>query len=76
MPRGRGSARRAVGSASSKIDGELQPTIGWMPFPASFSENSSAPKRLLVSVSATAGCRSAAASSASSPIFSAPSSSE
>ena len=36
------------------------PAMGWMPVPAAFSENSSAPNRLLVSVSASAGCRSAA----------------
>jgi hypothetical protein len=50
--------------------------IGWMPEPLSLSENSSAPNMLSVSVSASAGCRSAFASSARRPIVSAPSSSE
>ena len=39
--------------------------IGWMPTPAILSENSSAPNMLSVSVSASAGWRSALASSAS-----------
>ncbi len=42
--------------------------IGWMPDAAIFSENSSAPNMLSVSVSASAGCLSALASSASLPI--------
>ena len=62
--------------SSPNTTASAQPMIGWMPAPASFSENSNAPKRLPVSVSASAGCRSAAASSASRAIGSAPSSSE
>ena len=50
--------------------------IGWMPDEANFSENSSAPNMLSVSVSASAGCLSALANSASLPMVSAPSSSE
>ena len=50
--------------------------IGWMPAPAIFSENSSAPNMLSVSVSASAGWRSFLASSARRAIVSAPSSSE
>ena len=50
--------------------------IGWMPASASLSENSSAPKRLLVSVKPSAGSSCAAASLASFGIVSAPSSSE
>ena len=57
-PRTRGPPGRPPRSATESC----MPAIGWMPMPASFSENSSAPKRLLVSVSASAGCRSAAAS--------------
>ena len=44
---------------------ERTPTIGWMPASASLSENSSAPKRLLVSVRPSAGSSCAAASLAS-----------
>ena len=50
--------------------------IGWMPACAAFSENSSAPKRLAVSVTPTAGMPSAAASFTSAESGSAPSSSE
>ena len=50
--------------------------IGWMPAFASVSENSSAAKRLPVSVSATAGIPSAAQSSGSFLTGIAPSSSE
>ena len=50
--------------------------IGWMPAPAILSENSSAPNMLSVSVSASAGCRSALANSASRAIVKAPSSKE
>ena len=50
--------------------------IGWTPDLASFSENSSAPNRLLVSVIASAGIASALASLASVSIASAPSRSE
>ena len=52
------------------------PTMGWMPAPAIFSENSSAPNRLFVSVSASAGMWSLSASFFSSSMRSAPSSSE
>jgi len=41
---------RATGSGSSKQTESCTPAMGWMPEPASFSENSSAPNRLLVSV--------------------------
>ena len=37
---------RCVGSAGSKAVVIWTPGIGWMPTPESFSENSSAPKRL------------------------------
>ena len=50
--------------------------IGWMPAAAILSENSSAPNMLSVSVSASAGWRSALASSASRAIVNAPSSKE
>ncbi len=50
--------------------------IGWMPTLAIFSENSSAPNMLSVSVSASAGCLSFLASSARRAIVNAPSSSE
>ena len=50
--------------------------IGWTPDLASFSENSRAPNRLLVSVMASAGISSALASLASVSIASAPSRSE
>jgi hypothetical protein len=53
-----------------------QPMIGWMPALAIFSENSSAPNMLSVSVNANAGWRSFLASSASRAMVSAPSSSE
>src|SRR5712671_936966 len=50
--------------------------IGWMPDSASLSENSSAPKRLPVSVRPTAGKPCATASLASLELVMAPSSSE
>jgi hypothetical protein len=50
--------------------------IGWTPAFASFSENSSAPNRLLASVIAKAGIWSALASLASVSIVNAPSRSE
>jgi len=49
---GRGTTQ-AMGSASSKQTESWTPAMGWMPKPASFSEHSSAPNRLLVSVSAS-----------------------
>ena len=52
-------------SWSPKSIASAQPMIGWMPEPAIFSENSSAPNMLSVSVSANAGWRSFFASSAS-----------
>ena len=42
-------------SVSPKSIASAQPTMGWMPDEASFSENSSAPNMLSVSVSASAG---------------------
>ena len=59
-PAGRGPC-----SWSPKSTASAQPMIGWMPAPAILSENSSAPNMLSVSVSASAGWRSALASSAS-----------
>ena len=50
--------------------------IGWMPYPAILSENSRAPNMLSVSVSASAGWRSALASSPSLAILIEPFSSE
>jgi len=63
-------------SWSAKSMPTAQPTIGWIPALAIFSENSSAPNRLSVSVSARAGCWSDLASSASRAIVMAPSSRE
>ncbi len=68
---------RALGCGRSpKSTCSVQPTIGWMPASASLSENSSAPNRLLVSVSPSAGKPRAAASLASFGMVMAPSSSE
>jgi hypothetical protein len=55
--------RRPAGRVSlvAKSRAGRQPTIGWMPPAAIFSENSGAPNMLSVSVSASAGCRSALA---------------
>ena len=50
--------------------------IGWMPFSQIASENSSAPKRLPVSVIATAGILASFTKPASALIWSAPSDSE
>ena len=52
------------------------PTMGWIPAPDIFSENSSAPNRLFVSVSAKAGMWSLSASFFSSSMRSDPSSKE
>ena len=49
------AAGRWPAARSPKSTCSVQPTIGWMPASASLSENSSAPNRLLVSVSPTAG---------------------
>jgi hypothetical protein len=40
----------------AKLSDKVQPTIGWMRAWAKLSENSSAPNRLLVSVSAAPAC--------------------
>ena len=69
-------ACRWCGSAASNATESCTPAIGCTPSPAAFSENSSAPNRLLVSVSARAGCRSATAALIREPTFSAPSSRE
>ena len=60
----------------AKLSDKVQPTIGWMRAWAKLSENSSAPNRLLVSVSASAGMRCSAASVTRCGMVSAPSSSE
>ena len=78
-PSARGPLTSPVGNVSallSKLSDRVQPMMGWMPASATFSENSSAPKRLLESVSASAGMRSARASATSFGMVSAPSSSE
>ena len=49
------AARSAPACAPRNRRRACTPTIGWMPASASLSENSSAPKRLLVSVSPSAG---------------------
>ncbi len=67
--------RGSRGWSPKSIDRQV-PMIGCTPDDAIFSENSSAPNMLSVSVRASAGCLSALARSASRPIFSAPSSSE
>jgi hypothetical protein len=67
------SARReAEGGASPKSTVICAPMIGCTPAFANFSENSSAPNRLLVSVIANAGIESALASLAKASIDSAP----
>ena len=71
----RQGASEAAG-ASPKSTVACAPMIGCTPALASFSENSSAPNRLLVSVMASAGIASALASLASVSIVSAPSRSE
>src|SRR6516162_968583 len=63
-------ARECVRSAKSTAS--AQPTIGWIPAAAILSENSSAPNMLSVSVSASAGWRSALASSHSRAIVNEP----
>ena len=68
------STRRAGdGARSAKSTVICAPMIGCTPDFASFSENSSAPKRLLVSVIASAGMESALARWAKASMASAPS---
>ena len=69
-----GCAREGVGA--SRLMPRMEPMIGWTPALAAASENSRAPKRLLVSAIPSAGCLSALARSSSLPSGSAPSSSE
>ncbi len=72
----RGAPGRPSSSVSPKSSATWHPMIGWMPFSAILSANSSAPNRLPVSAMPSAGILSPAASSASRFIGSAPSSSE
>ena len=71
-----GEARRRRRARRRNRPSTCAPTIGWTPPLASFSENSRAPNRLLVSVMASAGMASALASLPSVSMASAPSRSE
>ncbi len=64
------------GSASARVRNSRQPMMGWMPFFAQASANSSAPNMLALSVSATAGIPLSSASAASFSALMAPSLSE
>ena len=69
-------AAGTIEAPSPKSSVICRPTIGCTPSLASFSENSKAPNRLLLSVIAKAGILSATANLASLAMFIAPSRSE